>query len=296
MSTFPIRKYCKKCSMGYRIVSTSNECKFCKNKLTVEFDVVIPYKISISQYSDVKSGNIENILYTEYCLVYNFLKNQGIIGNNINQFTDINIGYFIKVEKRITIKPYNFNEKVNNIHLLESIYQEILDKEIMYLKCDINNDGVIHFILTNDVDDTEREGYEDIDFECKEFLNCKINNNNMTILKLNKIVIMKPNNINKLLCKDKCREIAILREKVLGMSNIIENNTEEIKQLTERCENNIEEIKQLMEICENNKKEMLELTNNENIEEIKYKASNKGYILIRVIIFVMLLLITINYS
>jgi hypothetical protein len=293
MSSFPIRKYCKKCSIDYRVVSTANDCKSCKSKLIVEFDVVIPYKFSVSQYSEAKLGNIENILYTEYCLLYNFMKNRAVVGNNLGQFN--NIEYFIKVEKRIAIKPYNFNEKVNNIQILESIYQEILDKEVMYLKCNINNDGIINFILTNNVDDIEKKDYEDINFECKEFLNCKINNNNMTILKLNKVVILKPNNIGKLLYKDKFGEITILRERVSGMSNIIENKTEEIKQLVERCKNNTEGIKQLMKICENNKKEILDLTN-DNTEDIKYKPSNEGYILniIKFIIFIILLLIVIN--
>ena len=103
---------------------------------------------------------------------------------------------------------------------------------------------------------------------------------------------MKPNNIGKLLYKDKFGEITILRERVSGMSNIIENKTEEIKQLVERCENNIEEIKRLMEICKNNKKEILDLTN-DNTEDIEYNNENKGYVLniIKFIIFIILLIV-----
>ena len=52
-----IRKYCEKCLIEYRIVSTSNECNKCKNKLTIEFDICIPYIHSFQDSDGYKNLN-----------------------------------------------------------------------------------------------------------------------------------------------------------------------------------------------------------------------------------------------
>ena len=168
MSNFPIRKYCQECLKDYRIVSTANECKICKNKLTIEFDVTVHTR-NLFEYDK----------YTDYIFIH--------FGHDI-----------IPGNTPLRIKEYNYKEILNNIEILENIYQEILNKENIYLKCVMDDDKMIRIILTNSISKLEKKYYVERRTANSSPIILLIHNNK-AILQLSKIWIMTPNGVNNLL-------------------------------------------------------------------------------------------------
>ena len=75
-----MRKYCKDCLTEYRIASTANECKKCKNRLNIEFEILMKNNINI----------INDLHYSEYVTIYNeFISNKSNI-SMILKCDDIN--------------------------------------------------------------------------------------------------------------------------------------------------------------------------------------------------------------
>ena len=205
MSKFPIRKHCSDCSIEYEVVSGSNWCKKCKNKLTIEFDMALT--ISNIVYSNGNAtGNMNDTYYTTLCYccydsLYESIIYKSLDASNCNTLS-CHKGKKYDVCS-FKINYYNYAEKINNLCILESIYQEELSKEKIYMKCNLINKTEITFMLTNKIDKTEIKYYEEIELKDKFILRCTaegkpFNKNSylpssgVNILKVDKIYMIKP--------------------------------------------------------------------------------------------------------